>query len=215
MMSLIDSFTGYAKRAFTDHKYLFLCTVLFAVFCWIGAYFIADFMFTPQELVDYQYLAQETNFSFFDMAFIIVNNCFLNIVSYIGAIFCGAGPIIDMVINLGDSGITSRATEIASGDPFLFLKLTCLHGFFEDLSTVLNSFAGFILFSFIVRFIKGIFRPSEILADNSLSNSWKINRVHLYESFVIFVLAFFIMIFAGFLEVYISIPFGNFIAEFL
>ena len=55
-----------------------------------------------------------------------------------------------MILNLGMSGITSRATELACGDPFLFLKLTCLHGFFEDLSTILNSFAGFLLFYFIL-----------------------------------------------------------------
>ena len=211
-MSLKESYFRYLKDAFSDHKYLFIFTVIFAASCWIGGYYVADWIFAPEELHYFEYLAQETFFSFEDMMEIIINNCFLNIVSYIEAIFFGYGPLYDMTLNIGMSGIVSRATELACGDPFLFLKLTCLHGFFEDSSTVLNSFAGFILFSFIVRYLKNLISPGENLAENPILNSWKINRKHLYQSLAVFVLAFAVMIFAGFLEEYISIPFGNFIA---
>lgn len=117
-----------------------------------------------------------------------------------------------MALNIGMSGIVSRATELACGDPFLFLKLTCLHGFFEDLSTILNSFAGFLLFLFVVKFIKNIFKPSKNLANGSITNSLEITKKLLYQSLTIFILAFVVMIIAGVLEEYISIPFGNFIA---
>ncbi|WP_407379486.1 hypothetical protein [Methanobrevibacter sp.] len=214
MMSFSDKYFKYVRGAFADHKYLFIFTVLFAVMCWIGAYFMADWLFTKQELVDgFSYLAQETFFSFDDMMEIIVNNCLLNIIYYFESMFFGFGAFEDMILNIGMSGIVSRATEIACGDPFLFLKLTCLHGFFEDLSTILNSFAGFILFSFIVRFIKDLFSPSKRLANGTITNSLEINKKHLYQSIAIFILAFAVMIFAGFLEEYISIPFGNLIAS--
>ena len=203
------------KNAFIDYKYLFLFTVLFAAFCWIGGYLLADFLFTPEELVDYEFLAQETFFSITNMLYIIINNCFVLLIGYIGAIFFGMGPIWSMISNFSDWGITSRATELAVGDPFLFMKLTCLHGFFEDLALILNSFAGFILFSFIARFIKNLFSPSEVLCENTFFNSWKINKKHLYESLVIFVIALFVMIFAGFLEEFLSVPFGNLLAEIL
>ena len=147
------------------------------------------------------------------MMYIIVNNCLINFYSYVEAIFFGFGPIYDMIINMGMSGVISRATDIACGDPFLFLKLTCLHGFFEDLSTILNSFAGFILFFFVVRFVKSIFSPSQRLTGGRFLNSWKINKKHLYQSIAIFILGIVVMIFAGFLEEYISIPFGNLIAS--
>ncbi len=213
-MSFSDKYFKYVRGAFADHKYLFIFTVLFAVMCWIGAYFMADWLFTKQELVDgFSYLAQETFFSFDDMMEIIVNNCLLNIIYYFESMFFGFGAFEDMILNIGMSGIVSRATEIACGDPFLFLKLTCLHGFFEDLSTILNSFAGFILFSFIVRFIKDLFSPSKRLANGTITNSLEINKKHLYQSIAIFILAFAVMIFAGFLEEYISIPFGNLIAS--
>ena len=211
-MSFLDTYFKYFKSAFVEHKILFIFTVFFAAFCWIGGYFIADWLFTPNELVDYEYLAQETFFSFGDMMLIIINNCMINVVSYIESIFFCYGPFYDMILNIGMSGIASRATELACGDPFLFLKLTCLHGFFEDLSTILNSFAGFLLFHFLVKTIKDIFRPSEYLANGAITNSLEINKRMLYQSLAVFIMAFLVMIVAGVLEEYVSVPFGNMIA---
>ncbi len=214
-MSFFNTYFEYVKSAFVEHKYLFLITLLFAVFCWIGGYLIADLIFTPKELVDFEYLAQQTLFSFDDMMEIIFINCYINIQSYLESVLLCYGPIYDMTLNIGLSGITTRATELACGDPFLFIKLTCLHGFFEDLSTILNSFAGFLLFYFIVRTIKDFFNPSQHLAEGKIRNSLRINKRMLYQSLAIFVLAFVIMIIAGVLEEYVSIPFGNFIAAVL
>lgn len=214
-MSFRESYFKYLKSGFTEHKLLFIFTVLFGASCWIGGYFIADLLYYPSELADYAYLAQETYYSFFDMMAIIINNCSINITSYIFSIFFGFGAFNDMIVNMGNSGIVSRATEIACGDPFLFLKLTCLHGFYEDLGTILNSFSGFLLFIFIVRTIKDIFKPSQYLTDGAINNSIKINKKILYQSLAIFILAFAVMVFAGVLEEYISVPFGNFIASIL
>ncbi len=211
-MSFLEAYFKYVKSAFIEHKYLFIFTVIFAASCWIGGYYLADFIFTPAELSDNAYLSQETFFSFLDMMDIICNNCYINIVYYIEAIFLCIGPFYDMILNIGMSGVVSRATELACGDPFLFLKLTCLHGFFEDLSTILNSFAGFLLFLFVVKFIKNIFKPCENLANGSITNSLEITKKLLYQSLAIFILGLVIMIIAGVLEEYISIPFGNFIA---
>ena len=211
MMSFLQSYFKYVKSGFIEHKFLFIFTVLFAVSCWIGAYFVADWIFNPAELADYIYLNQQTNFSFSHMMYIIIHNCSISIESYISSIFFGLGGIGDILINMGDSGITSRANEIACGDPFLFLKLTCLHGFFEDLATIINSFSGFLLFIFVVRFIKDIFKPSDNLANGTITNSLEINKKILYQSVAIFILGFAIMVFAGVLEEYISVPFGNFI----
>lgn len=213
-MSFLDTYFKYVKSAFIEHKYLFIFTVLFAAFCWIGGYFIADFIFTPAELSDYAYLSQETFFSFDSMMLIITNNCCINFISYIGSIFLCIGPFYDMILNIGMSGVVSRATELACGDSFLFLKLTCLHGFFEDLSTILNSFAGFLLFLFVLRFIKNVFKPSEYMANGSITNSLEITKKLLYQSLAVFILALLLMIVAGVLEEYVSIPFGNLIAYF-
>ncbi len=211
-MSFGESYFKYLKSAFVEHKTLFIFTVFFAAFCWIGGYFIADWIFTPNELIDYEYLSQQTFFSFEDMMVIIINNCMINLISYIESIFLCYGAFYDMILNIGMSGIASRATELACGDPFLFLKLTCLHGFFEDLSTILNSFAGFLLFHFLVLTIKDIFKPSKRLANGAITNSLKINKRMLYQSLAVFVLAFVVMIIAGVLEEYVSVPFGNLIA---
>ena len=71
--------------------------------------------------------------------------------------------------------------------------------------------AGFLLFLFVVRFIKDFFKPSKHLANGSITNSLEINKKILYQSLAVFVLALAVMIFAGILEEYISVPFGNLI----
>ena len=57
--------------------------------------------------------------------------------------------------------------------------------------------------------------PSQHLANGAITNSLEINKKILYQSLAVFVLGFLVMIVAGFLEEYISIPFGNFIAAIL
>ena len=120
-MSFLESYFKYVKSAFIEHKYLFIFTLLFGVSCWIGGYYIADFIYTPAELSNYAYLSQETFFSFHDMMENICNNSLINIIYYFEAIFLCIGPFYDMALNIGMSGIVSRATELACGDPFLFL----------------------------------------------------------------------------------------------
>lgn len=61
-MSFLESYFKYVKSAFIEHKYLFIFTLLFGVSCWIGGYYIADFIYTPAELSNYAYLSQETFF---------------------------------------------------------------------------------------------------------------------------------------------------------
>ena len=122
---------------------------------------------------------------------------------------------LDIFINIGQTGTTSAATAYVTGDPLYFIKLTLLHGLFEDLSTILNSFASFILGWSVLKYVKDVFSPSKQIADSRFRNAWEINKVDFKESFAVFVVGIMIMIFAGFLEVYVSIPFGNLLVEIL
>ena len=54
-MSFLDSYFKYLKSAFVEHKYLLIFTIVFAASCWIGGYFLAEYIFTPYELADYHY----------------------------------------------------------------------------------------------------------------------------------------------------------------
>ena len=58
-MSFLDSYFRYLNDAFVEHKYLLIFTILFGVFCWIGGYFLADWIYTPAELVDYEELMEK------------------------------------------------------------------------------------------------------------------------------------------------------------
>ena len=131
------------------------------------------------------------------------------------SIFFGIGAIADILVNIGVTGSTSAATAYFTGDSLYFIKLTLVHGFYEDVSTILNSFASFILASAVLKYVKDFLSPSKQIADSRLKNAWELNKVDFKESFAVFLVGIAVMIFAGFLEVYISIPIGNLLVEIL
>lgn len=161
------------------------------------------------------YLAQETDFSIITCLDIITNNVYLNIEAYVLSVFLGYGAIIDTIVNIGQTGTISAATEYITGDPFLFIKFTLVHGTLEDISTILNTFASMILVYFIIVFTKDAIKPRKIVKRGVLTNSWELNQIHLKQSLIVFVIGILIMINAGILEEYISVPIGDFIVSII
>ncbi len=205
-MSLLDDYFYYLKTGFTDHKILLLAVIIFAVLTCVVSFALYD------EPYDYAYdndayLAQETFYSWDTAWEIISNNCGLNLMMYVLSIFLGAGGIYDIVVNMGMTGYVSAATNMVTGDPFLFIKLTLVHGLPEDISTILNTFAGFLLAYFEIFFLKDAI-------SKGITESYNINRKFLFQSIAVFIFAMYIMVIAGLLEEFISIPIGNVIAGF-
>ena len=124
---------------------------------------------------------------------------------YVLSIFLGAGGIFDIIVNMGMLGSVSAATNMVTGDPFLFFKLTLVHGIPEDISTILNSFAGFLLVYFEIFFLKDAI-------SKGFKESFNVNKKFLFQSIAVFIFALSVMVIAGLLEEFISIPVGNFIA---
>ena len=127
------------------------------------------------------YLEQETTFDFLDFILITGNNVFLNIFAYVTSIFFGIGAIADILVNIGMTGSTSAATAYLTGDSLYFIKLTLVHGFYEDVSTILNSFASFILASAVLRYVKDFLSPSKQIAESRLKNAWELNKIDFKE----------------------------------
>ena len=211
---MLDRIFFHFTNSFYDHKEL-LVLVLALVFLTLTVSWWAYDTSDIDQVYEDAYLEQETTFDFLDFILITGNNVFLNIFAYVMSIFFGIGAIADILVNIGVTGSTSAATAYFTGDSLYFIKLTLVHGFYEDVSTILNSFASFILASAVLKYVKDFLSPSKQIADSRLKNAWELNKVDFKESFAVFLVGIAVMIFAGFLEVYISIPIGNLLVEIL
>ena len=211
---MFDRTLFHFANAFFDHKKLLALVLVLAIFALMISWWAYDTSDIDQVYED-AYLEQESSFDFIDFILITANNVYINIVAYFASVFLGIGALLDIFINIGQTGTTSAATAYITGDPLYFIKLTLIHGFFEDLSTILNSFASFILGWSVLKYVKDVFNPSKQIADSRFRNAWEINKVDFKESFAVFLVGIAIMVFAGFLEVYISIPIGNLLVEIL
>lgn len=203
-MSILDDYFYYLETGFREHKFILLAVIIFAVITCLVSFAMYDEPYNYASEND-AYLSQETFYNWNSAWEIISNNCRINIIMYVFSIFLGAGGIFDIIVNMGMLGSVSAATNMVTGDPFLFFKLTLVHGIPEDISTILNSFAGFLLVYFEIFFLKDA-------SSKGFKESFNVNKKFLFQSIAVFIFALYVMVIAGLLEEFISIPVGNFIA---
>ena len=100
-----------------------------------------------------------------------------------------------------------------SDNLFYTLLLIIPHGIFEFPSCILASAAGFVLFKFLYRFLKTFWQYDDDSASESLRFSFEENFDKLKQALIIFAVAVILMVIAGFVEVYLTIPIADGIAS--
>ena len=80
------------------------------------------------------------------------------------------------------------------------------HGIFELTSCILACSSGLVLFSFLFGFLKTYLKEDLTLKDSFLNNFDKLK-----QSIIIFAVSAVLMIIAGFVEVYLTIPIAHFL----
>ena len=83
------------------------------------------------------------------------------------------------------------------------------HGIFEFSSCILACAASFVLFNFLYRFLASLLRQKNKSVLDKLSDSFITNSDKLYHAFILFVISVILMMIAGFVEVYLTIPIAN------
>ena len=105
---------------------------------------------------------------------------------------------------------------VATCDNLIYTLLLIIpHGIFEFSSCILASAAGFILFNFIYRFLKTFWEYDDDSASESLKFSFRENFYKLKQALIIFLIAAILMVIAGIVEVYLTIPIANYIVSLL
>lgn len=85
------------------------------------------------------------------------------------------------------------------------------HGIFEFTSCILACASGFILFNFVYRLFKTFLKEKERKFIDRLFYSYEVNFDKLLQAFIILLIASILMVIAGLIEVYLTIPIGKFL----
>lgn len=86
------------------------------------------------------------------------------------------------------------------------LLLIIPHGIFEFSSCILACSSGLVLFNFIYRFLKTLWRDESDSAKVSLANSFNESSRKLKQAIILFVIASILMAIAGVFEAYLTLP---------
>lgn len=101
-----------------------------------------------------------------------------------------------------------------SDNLFTTLLLIIPHGIFEFSSCILACASGLILFNFIFRFLKSLWNLENGSVVQRLKIAFSESSVKLKQAVIILGIASILMMIAGFIEVYLTIPVAEFIVNF-
>ena len=105
---------------------------------------------------------------------------------------------------------------VASTDNLLYTVLLIVpHGIFEFSSCILACSSGLVLFNFIYRFLRALWREENSSVKLSLSNSFNASCDKLKQAIILLVIASILMAIAGFVEVYLTLPIAKSIISIL
>jgi len=91
------------------------------------------------------------------------------------------------------------------------LLLTIPHGIFEFPSCILACASGFVLFNFLVKFLKTLLKQKNTSIKESLTVAFNISYIKLKQAIILLIFASILMIIAGFVEVYLTVPISQFV----
>jgi uncharacterized membrane protein SpoIIM required for sporulation len=95
------------------------------------------------------------------------------------------------------------------------LLLIIPHGIFEFSSIILACASGLILFNFIYSFLKALWFDKNESVKVSLKNSYDASSKKLKHAIIVFLIASVLMVIAGIIEVYFTVPIAEFLIKFL
>ncbi|KZX09896.1 stage II sporulation protein M [Methanobrevibacter oralis] len=126
-----------------------------------------------------------------------------------GIIFCSSALV------LAFNGFFTGYYVANSNDFFITALLIIPHGIFEFSSCILACAAGFVLFNFIYKFVKDLFKTKNQKLLTRFNISFNQNFDKLKEAVIILAISCILMVIAGIFEVYITIPFAEFVLSML
>lgn len=141
---------------------------------------------------------------------------FLNNIGIVFQMFIYGMGFCFSALLLAFNGFFAGYYIACSNDLFATLLLIVPHGIFEFSSCILACASGFVLFNFIYKFLRALWMQEDDEAIlKSLSNSFHESFDKLKQAIILLVVASLLMVIAGFVEVYLTVPIAEFVLSVL
>ena len=103
---------------------------------------------------------------------------------------------------------------VAIADDFWYTVLLIVpHGIFEFSSCILACASGLVLFNFVYKFVKEIWKDKSDSAKEILTNSFNASSDKLKQAIILLLIASVLMAIAGVFEAYLTLPIAKFIVS--
>ena len=188
--------------AFLDNKSAIYISIFILIFSLILGFVLEPYLYSYfHPVVDD--LSQKVQSGTIKLTFsdIFINNIKISFQMFIyGVFFCLS------IVLLAYNGFFLGYYVAIQDNLFRVLVMLMPHGIFELTSCIFACSSGLVLFNFLFRFFK-----SYLKEDWTLKESFYNNFDKLKHAIIIFLISALLMIIAGFIEVYLTIPIAHFI----
>ncbi len=199
------------KLAFSENKLAIYVSIAILVISLLLGYFLESslhaYLDPVVEQVENQVRSGEITITFQS---IFSNNIKIVFLMFILGIFCCFSALI-----LAFNGFFIGYFTAVQDDLFLTLLMLVPHGIFELPSCVIACASGFVLFNFLLKFLKTLLKQENGSILNKLYASYVENFDKLKQAIILLMVATVLMIIAGVIEVYLTLPIAEFITSIL
>lgn len=199
---LLKQFYREIKLAFLENKSAIYISFFILIFSLILGYVLEPYLYSYfHPVVDD--LTQKVQSGTIKLTFtdIFLNNIIISFQMFVyGLFFCLS------IVLLAYNGFFLGYYVAIQDNLFRVIVMLMPHGIFELTSYILACSSGLVLFNFLFRFFK-----SYLKEDLTLKNSFYNNLDKLKQAIILFLISALLMVIAGFIEVYLTIPIAHFI----
>lgn len=199
------------KSAFHENRLAILISAAVMVISIILGYFLEPYLYSYLNPV-VEHLIEEVESGAIKLAFadIFLNNLKVIIMMFVcGVIFCFSALILSF------NGFFVGYYAGTSENLFEVLLYIVPHGIFELSSCVIACASGFVLFNFACRFLKALWNQENDSLSGKLKDSYSLSNDKLRQACILFVVSVVLMMIAGFIETYLTIPIARFVLSIL
>ena len=201
---MLKQFYREVKLAFLENKLAIYISIFILIFSLILGYVLEPYLYSYfNPVVDDLSQKVETGVVKLTFQDIFLNNILIIFQMFIyGLLFCLS------IFLLAYNGFFIGYYVAIQNNLFRVLAMLIPHGIFELTSCLFACSSGLVLFNFLFKFFKTYLKE-----DMTLKKSFSINRYKLKQAIIIFIISVVLMIIAGFVEVYLTIPIAHFILQ--
>lgn len=208
---MLNSVKREVKRAFTENKAVIITSIFILVIPMILGYCFESYFFSYLNPV-VEDLTNKVQSGVIRLTFndIFINNIMVILRMFIfGLVFCFSAAIL--AFNGFFIGYYVATTPNLLQTSLLIIP----HGIFEFSSCILGCASGFVLFNFAYKLIATSLKHREMKLIDRLAFSYEKNFDKLLQAFILLAIAIVLMVIAGIVEVYFTLPIGNYLFSIL